>query len=71
MAQMAKMLGGQGGGQPQPAQTNPGTGANQMSKIMPPQQAQQQPQMGQPNQDEYKKLINRFAGGNQNGGQQG
>lgn len=71
MAEMAKMLGSQGGGQqPGVQQTNPGTGANQMSKIMPPeQQTNNQPTIGQPNQNEYKRLINKFAGGNQNGGQ--
>jgi hypothetical protein len=70
MAQMAKMFGGEQGGQPGQSQTNPGTGANQMSKIISPeQQTQNQPTIGQPNQNEYKRLINKFAGGNQNGGQ--
>lgn len=68
MAAMAKMLGGQGQG----GQTNPGTGANQISKVMPPQQManqQSQPSMGPPNENAYKTLINKFAGGSQNGGQ--
>lgn len=73
MAQMAQLLGGSGqGGEQSPMGVNPGTGASQMSKVMPPQQQaqgqqqQQQASIGNPNPKEYQKLVNKFGpGGNQ------
>ena len=63
MGEMAKMLGGQGGGAS--PQMNKGTGANQMSKVMPPQQTQAAPQqsLGEPNPKFYNRLINKYGPG--------
>ncbi len=74
MAQMAQMLQGQGGGPNTQAQLqqlsqtlNPGTGAGQMSKIVPPSVANSVPSdnLGSPNPQQYQHLVNRFSGGNQ------
>ncbi len=84
MANIVKMLqgaGGQGGqdqgqgGNPTAdlqqlqQQINPGTGANQVAKVVPQETVQQeQPGIGQPNAKQYQNLLNRFAGGAQYAG---
>ena len=72
MSEMAKMLGGQDqqggqGGETSPQGVNPGTGANQMSKVTPPQNVSQNQTVGNPNPEEYKKLVNKFGPGGNNG----
>ena len=51
---------------------NPGTGANQLVKVVPQGTGQQEGQtLGNPNPSEYQQLVNKFSGGaQQNGGQQ-
>lgn len=81
MADMVKMFqgGGQQGGNPTQQlqqvtqQMNPGTGANQLVKVVPQGTGQQQEgqALGNPNPSEYQQLVNKFSGGaQQNGGQQ-
>lgn len=66
MEAMAKMFAGQGGQQENGM--NPGTGANQMSKVIPPQQAaEQQPTIGEPNEKMYQQLVNKYGPGENNG----
>jgi len=66
MGEMAKMLGGGGpGAGGAPGQVNEGTGANQMSKIIPPTEQQPTPEqtISEPNPTMYNKLVNKYGTG--------
>lgn len=65
--QLMKMLGaskgGQGGPAPEMNPVNPGTGANQIAKVAPEMNSPEQEQapMGEPNPQQYQRLVNKFS----------
>jgi len=80
LAQIMKMFQGgqegQQGGDPTQQlkevaqEMNPGTGANQVSKVIPSEAGQeQQPTVGEANPEQFKSLVNRFSEGGQYAGQ--